>query len=443
MVEKLRQQMDGKPVEDFWADVCNWYYNQELWEDRMNMVSDGLCHHNQTGYIGTDNAQRIYPQPLYSTVSRIEQFVNCPFAHFVRYGLKPQERKIFTVGAPDIGELFHNSLLSFALRLKQQNKNWFELKRSECDLIMDGIMDELVPQHGYGVFASSHRYRYLIQRLKRISRRAVWILTEHIQRGKFEPLQYEVSFGPACPFPAIEIELGNGEKFYLVGRIDRVDLLEGEEETYIKIIDYKSGNQDFKLSDVYHGLSLQLMIYLQAVLASGERLQRGRLKPGGIFYFKIDDPLINTESGIIENIEKEIAKKLKMKGLVLEDTHLVRQLDNRIAGNSEIIPVALNVDGGFSKNSSVLLEEDLAALIQHVEGLLRRIGGEIMNGRVKIEPIKNGQHTACGYCSYKSICQFDRQLEDNNYKNIRPLKNEEVVTRIQGNKEAASIADMD
>jgi len=441
LVENLRQQADGKPIQDFWKDVYRWYNSQEFWQEKLNSVLEALFHHNQAGLIGAENARKLYSLPLHSTVSRVEQFVNCPFAHFVRYGLKPQERKVFAVGAPDIGELFHNCLLSFALKLREDNKNWRELQRAECDQIMDGIMDQLVPQHGHGVFASTHRYQYLVQRLKRISRRAVWILTEHIQRGEFEPLQYEVSFGPGCPFPAIEIELANGETFYLVGRIDRVDLLESEDGTYVKIIDYKSGNQDFKLSDVYYGLSLQLMIYLQAVLASDNQLKRGKLKPAGVFYFKIDDPLINNESGIIENIEKEIAKKLKMKGLVLEDTQLVHQLDSSIDGSSDIIPVALTIDGGFTKSSSILLEDDLGALIKHVEGLLAKIGSEIMNGKIKIEPVKNGQHTACTFCSYRSICQFDRQLDDNNYRNTRPLKNEEVVTRIQ--KEVLSIARVD
>ena len=432
LVENLRLHLDAKSTADFWWDVYGWYYGQANWKESLESMREGLFHHNQADSIGAANARRLYSLPLYSTVSRVEQFVNCPFAHFIRYGIKPQERKLFTVGAPDIGELFHNSLLAFALRLKQENKNWFELQRPDCDRIIDGIMDDLVPEHSHGVFASSHRYQYLAQRLKRISRRAVWVLTEHLQHGGFTPLQYEVSFGPGCPFPAIEIELQDGEKFYLVGRIDRVDLLEGIEGTYVKIIDYKSGNQDFKLSDVYYGLSLQLMIYLQAVMASFHDMPSDKLKPAGVFYFKIDDPLINSESAIIENIEREISKKLKMKGLVLEDVQLISQLDNQIAGSSDIIPVALTVNGSFTKNSSVLPAENFAALIRHVEQLLGRIGQEIMNGTVKIEPVKNGPHTACGYCLYRSICQFDRLLQDNNYRNIGPLKDDEVVARIQG-----------
>jgi ATP-dependent helicase/nuclease subunit B len=443
LVENLRLSLDGKDCEDFWWDVYGWYYGQEAWQEQRSSIIDGLFHHNQTAFIGYEKARQLYRLPLHSTVSRLEQFVNCPFAHFVRYGLKPQERKIFAVGAPDVGELFHNCLQSFALKLRDEHINWSELQRVECESIVDGIMDEMAPVQGHGVFASSHRYQYLMKRLKRISRRAVWTLTAHLQHGDFKPLDYEVSFGPGCPFPAIEIELGNGEIFHLVGRIDRVDLLDDEDGTYVKIIDYKSGNQKFGLSDVYYGLSLQLMIYLKAVLASNQQLKRNVLMPAGIFYFKIEDPLINTESKVVETIEKEIAKKLKMTGLILEDVRLVRQLDREIGKSSEIIPAALTKDEDFTKNSSVLVLEDFMSLIGHVEGLLQEIGREIMRGKVKIEPVNDGRRNACAFCSYRSVCQFDRLLQDNNYRNIRPLKDEEVITRMRGTKEETVLARVD
>ncbi|MEA4925335.1 MAG: helicase-exonuclease AddAB subunit AddB [Syntrophomonadaceae bacterium] len=443
LIENLRLHFDGKPVSDFWGDVYTWYQAQEGWRENLNLMREGLFHRNQARTIGAVNARRLYATPFYSNISRMEQFVNCPFAHFVRYGLKPQERKVFTVGAPDIGELLHNSLLAFALQVQRENKNWAELQRPECEGIMDGIMDALVPQQGNGIFVSSHRYRYLARRLKRISRRAVWILTEHLQHGDFKPLQYEVSFGPGCPFPPIEIELENGESFYLQGRIDRVDLLEEEDGIYVKIIDYKSGSQDFKLSDVYYGLSLQLMIYLRAVMASFKDVPPERLKPAGVFYFKIEDPLINSEAEIIANIEQEIARKLKMKGLVLEDARLIRKLDDQIAGSSAIIPVTMTVNGGFAKTSSVLPVAGFAALIRHVEELLRKIGREIMAGAARIEPVKNGQRRACAYCAYPSVCQFDRLLPDNNYKNIRPLKDDEVIARLQAYQEVQHDAELD
>lgn len=443
LVGNMRLLLDAKPVEPCWGHVYSWYQGQEQWQQALQAMQAGLFHSNQIGVIGADKASQLYSLPLYSSVSRVEKFIGCPFAHFIHFGLKPQERKVYQVAAPDIGELFHNGLMEFAGRLQRENKSWRELERSEAEGIMDGIMDDIVPAHNHGVFTSNHRYQYLVQRLKRISRRTVWVLTQHLQQGGFEPLQYEVSFGPGGLFPAIEIELAQGQKLYLVGRIDRVDFLEEDDATYVKIIDYKSGNHDFKLSDVFHGISLQLMIYMQAVLAGATALQRGQLKPGGVFYFKIDDPLINTETAVIENIEQEIGKKFKMKGLVLKDTQLVTQLDKDIAGNSDIIPVAMTVKGDFYKNSAALSLENFTALLQHVERLLAQIGREIARGQVKIHPYKSGQHTACDYCEYLSVCQFDQLLVDNNYRYIKPLSDEEVINRINHPQEVNQDAKLD
>jgi len=443
LVENLRLYLDGNSIDDIWWDTFAWYNAREAWRERRESLLEALFHRNQTDYIGADNAHRLFPAPFHSTVSRLEQFVSCPFAHFVRYGLKPQERKIFSVQAPDVGELFHDGLQSLAIRLKQEGINWPQLQRADCERIMDSIMDELVPEHGHGVFASTHRYRYLTQRLKRIARRAAWILTEHLQRGDFIPLGYEVSFGPDGLFPAVEIELEDGERLYLVGRIDRVDLLDREDASYVKIIDYKSGYQDLSLSDIYHGLNLQLLVYLQAILAGNRQLQRKQLKPAGIFYFRIDDPLIETESKLIETVEKEIAKKLKLKGLVLEDVRLVRQMDHDLTGNSALLPVGINQNGSFARNSSVLADEKFMALIQHINILLKGIGREIMKGRIRIEPVSDSKRTACRFCSYRAVCQFDQSLQDNKYRKIRPLTDEEVISRIGMEKEAATVAGVD
>jgi ATP-dependent helicase/nuclease subunit B len=155
--------------------------------------------------------------------------------------------------------------------------------------------------------------------------------------------------------------------------------------------------------------------------------------------------LIDIQSRLVEMIEREIAKQFKMKGLVLKDVELVRHLDHDLAanGSTDILPVALTGNGSFSQKSSVLEEQDFLALLRHVKGLLRRIGAEIMGGQVKIEPVKQGHKTACSFCPYGAICQFDRQLADNNYRNVRTLSDEEVTARIQASKEVAARAQMD
>ena len=431
MTENIRQNVDDKPIEDIWWDVYSWYVNEPRWEERRNLMVKGLFHQNQISYIGEQKARSLYDNPVKSSVSRLERFANCPFSHFVNYGLRPKERKEYQLSNPDIGRLFHDSMEQFTKEMVEEQIQWKDLTKEQSDDLVEKVIDEMVPEFEHGVMLSTHRYKYLVTRLKRISKRAMWTLTEHVKKGEFIPMGHEIIFGLDGDIPPIIIELEDGEKIYLEGRIDRVDILNDEDGNYVKIIDYKSGSKDFSLSDVYYGFQIQLMVYLDAILSGEGKKQKIEVHPGGIFYFKIDDPMVKTTEKAVEEVEKEINKRLKMKGLVLKDVNIIKKIDEDIGRSSNIIPAGLTKDGEISKTSSALPEEDFKALLKHVRGLVKEIGEEMLKGNVKIEPFKKGGDTSCKYCEYISICQFDHSFHDNQYKNIKELKNDEVLEKIR------------
>ncbi|KGG81326.1 ATP-dependent helicase [Caloranaerobacter azorensis H53214] len=444
MIENLRRYLDGDSLDDIWLDVYNWYFNNSEWKDRLSSLIDGLSFDNQESYIGEEKAKALYSMPFKSSISRLEKFVNCPFSHFVNFGLKPKERKEFKIKAPDMGRLFHFSIEIFAKKLKERNILWENLNKEQCDNLVDIVIDELAPEFENKLLQSTYRYRYLVKKLKRISRRAVWTLTEHLKRGEFKPLRYELEFTDRdnSQIPPIIIQLPNGEEIKLEGRIDRVDIYKDSDGNYVKIIDYKSGNKKFSLSDVYYGLQIQLIVYLDAILENKDKLVKDELYPGGVFYFRIDDPLINGEGIEEAEIENEIMKKLKLDGIILKDVKVIKAMDRDIEQNrkSLIIPASLNKNGEIGKRSSALSKEELTALIKHVRNIIAEIAIEILKGNIKIEPCKIGDFTSCKYCQYISICQFDTKFENNSYRNIKKLTNEEVLEKIaeesRGEKDA-------
>lgn len=435
LAENLRLYLDGENIDDIWWDVYHWYYANQNWDERRNAILEALFYQNQPASISPQTARTLYKIPFRSSVSRLEQFVACPFAHFVRFGLKPQERKLFTVGAPDIGILLHDCLASFAAAVTERSLNWRALQREECDAIIEEIMEQRLPLHNNGVMVSSFRYRYLAQRLKRVSRRAIWVLTEHIQKGDFEPLMHEVSFGPGGTFPPLQVELSDGQSIYLEGRIDRIDLLQEQDTTYVKIIDYKTGDRQLSLADVYFGLSLQLFVYLAAVINNHSDSGLISWKPAGLFYFKVDDPLIQSEDRESTGIEEQIRKALKMKGLVLKNVQIARSMDSELQLSSNILPAGIKQNGEFTANSSALNEEDFGALLQYIQNLLQALGNEMLQGKILIEPVKTEKQKACDYCIYHAICQFDRLFAANQYKNIPRLSDEQVLARIRAQQE--------
>jgi len=426
LLSAVRRQAEGFKVNLLWWDVYRWYMGNEEWKEKCLTVLSGLSYSNQAGAISPDRAKKLYGSPVYSSISRFERFAACPFSYYVQYGLKAKERKVFKLTPPDVGIFMHSVIDRFSKELSERNMSWRELEREQCEEEVSRIVDDLLLKMSGSILNSSQRYKYLTGRLKRVLTRAVWLIAEHIKRSGFEPLGYEMAFGEGEKFPPISLELPGGEKIHLTGRIDRVDTMETEEGTYLRIIDYKSGNKDFKLSDVYYGLQIQLITYMDAIWENGSSEMAEPVLPGGILYFKVADPIIKGANGLTEEeIEKAIMKQLKMKGLLLADVKLIKEMDREIDGDSLIIPARINKGGVLGRSSGATIQQ-FELLRRHVRKLLFKTADEMLKGNVSIKPYKKKRVTSCTYCPYSSICQFEPGLKDNNYRILNDIKNDDI-----------------
>lgn len=433
LLASIRRDSDGQQTHPLWWEVYKWYLSQEQWKQKCDRALSALFYTNKVDYIRIDRAKKLYGSPVRSSVSKLEKYVSCPFSYFVQYGLKAKERKIYKLSSPDLGTFFHEVIDRFSKDIAKDNILWRNLERSQCQDIISKIVDEIIEEMSISILKSSPRYQYLTDRLKRVLTRAVWIIAQHIKRSGFEPLGYEVGFGDREKLPPISLQLPDGEVIKLEGRIDRVDTLKTNEGTYLRIIDYKSGNKAFKLSDVYYGLQIQLISYLDALANQGIVDVAKDVIPGGILYFKIDDPIIRGgKKHSEEEIERSIIKQLKMKGLLLADVKIIREMDREIDGDSIIIPARINKDGNLGRSSAATIEQ-FELLRNHVKNLLSNLSQEMLKGDVSINPYKKKGFTSCAYCSYSSICQFDTSFRDNKYRVIEDRKDEEVWDLIKAN----------
>jgi ATP-dependent helicase/nuclease subunit B len=213
----------------------------------------------------------------------------------------------------------------------------------------------------------------------------------------------------------------------LTGRIDRLDAMKTESGTYFRIIDYKSGNKELKLQDAYYGLQLQLLTYMTAVENQEHSILPKPLVPGGVLYFRLDDPIIQSDRSMDEEkVEQAIKSKLKMKGLLLADPQIIKEMDRSIDGTSKYLPARINKDGNLGASSAATIEQ-FGVLEKYIENLLKELGSNLAHGNVALLPFKRKKQTACDYCEYGSVCAFDPTLPDNNYKNIRTMKNDEAI----------------
>lgn len=438
LITALRQKADGREILPVWGDVARWFLSREEWQERFNAAREAFLYRNLAQPVMKDKLAQLYGNPMISSVSRLERYTLCPFAFFIEYGLGARERKVFEMRPPDVGTFLHAAIEQFSRLVAGQDANgagsgteesapitWRNFSREWCEQKVSEIVDDILKRMQGSAIASSKRYTALTARLKRVVTRAVWLIAQHIRRSGFNPVDYEVGFGNGEKYPPIVIELDSGEKVKLVGRIDRIDAMETEEGQYLRVIDYKSGTKDFKLSNVYYGLQLQLITYMDAIWQEQDGTRP--LLPGGMLYFRVDDPIIRLDGEIDrEEIERAIMKQLRMKGLLLADVKLIREMDREIDGSSLILPATLNKGDVIGKHSSVATMEQFKLLRKYVRKLLSDISREIVKGKVSIQPTKSKEGTACRFCSYLPVCQFDPGMKDNTYRQLTDRGNEET-----------------
>ncbi len=430
---------ENNDMDDMWKDAYSYYNTNELWKEHISMLKRGLFAQETIEHISKKIVKKIYGNQINTSVSRLEKFCCCPFSFFTEYHLKAKQRQLYQLRIPDLGLLFHDVMEIFSKQLRQKNISWHHLQKEQSDEIIDYAVEEAAPKISNQVLFDTSGNRYLLHRLKRISKRAAWTLTKHIQMGDFEPYGSEVIFGSASSLPPIVIELSGGEKLLLNGKIDRVDIMDKDNTKYVKIIDYKSGQKAFQFSDIFYGLQLQLLIYLDAFLENNK--QYFNIKPGAVFYFRMKDPSIKVEKEMSsEEIYNALFKELKMSGLVLNDIKVIQGLDHIFDSGEEdsimpsvessIIPVASLKNGTISKRANVADEQNYKNLMDFAKKKAQQIGETLLQGEIAPYPYKKGNDIACIYCPYNSICRFDKSSPNSQYRVLQNITEKEFWNTI-------------
>ncbi|GGA20412.1 helicase-exonuclease AddAB subunit AddB [Paenibacillus physcomitrellae] len=417
LVGQLRQWRAGAEISPVWYGAMAWFGRTRDFHHKLNYLLQSLDYRNGTRTLTEETSRRLYGTRLRTSVSRMERFAACPFSHFASHGLKLKERQLYRLKAPDIGQLFHAALSAMALSFKDSNRSWASLTPEECVREAEAAVDKLAPQLQGEILLSSKRYGFITRKLKNIVGRASLILGEQAKRGSFEPVGLELDFGPGKELPPLTFELENGCVMEIVGRVDRVDMAESEQGILLRVIDYKSSQTDLKLHEVYYGLALQMLTYLDVVLSSSEEWLGSPAKPAGTLYFHVHNPLLQSSNGMSpEQARQEMLKRFKLRGLVTADRDIALMMDNKLEkGHSDILPVAVKADGGFYSSAAVATPEQWDVLLSSVRRTIRGIGTRITEGDVAIEPYRLGQETACTFCAFKSVCQIEPS-DESRYK---------------------------
>ena len=360
------------------------------------------------------------PTTLSLSPSRLERFSRCPFSHFVLYGLKPEERRIFEVAPREIGDIYHECLMKMTRHLTRNGievtapeSPWMNISRQECRAFVEDVIATETASYREGIFEAGNEEKYRGKRITDICEKVCWALIEQVRAGEIQRCDFEVSFGRGRKIKPIVVELEGGRTACIEGKIDRVDYLPGDR---VKIIDYKTGNENFSLSEVEEGYRLQLMLYLEAALEQERR-------PAGVFYFKINEPMIDMSGKAVDpdEVSDKVQKSYKLNGVIVDDPSVIHNVAGDFSGISDIVPIRINKDGVVSGTGkdNLLSDEEFAKLREVVGEKVGELCGSLADGSIEIHPMKTHDTSACAYCQYKGVCRFDTIFEGCRYNIIK------------------------
>lgn len=405
-----RHEIDGA-----WCELYNWYKKNPKWQEKVERFLEAGYYRKPLDALTEEAAKRLYGEEFETSITRMERFAVCAFSHFLTYGLGLREREEYDFQAADLGNVCHRALERFSYKVEREAGDWLKLTEEKRKQYVEESVEEAIADYGNSILYSSSRNAYLIVRMKRMLEKTVWALTKQLAAGDFKPSAYELRFAN--------------------GKIDRVDTCEDGDCVYVKVIDYKTGSKSFDVTALYHGLQLQLMVYMDAALQLEQKKHPEKeILPAGVFYYRIQDPLIDRPK---EGEEQEsILKELKPDGMISLEKEVLEHLDHCMVGESSVIPVKYNKNGSLSKSSKAASAQDFYLMMKYAVNKVEEIRQKILSGDVKVNPYRRGTETSCDYCSYRQICGFDTKMEGYRYREIEAMSVDKVIQAMKGERQS-------
>lgn len=430
LIEKLAK-IEESELEPEWKEIYKYFGNNEEWKIKLEKDLQGLNYTNIPQNIEKTTIEKLYGNVLRTSVSKLETYKKCPFSYFLKYGLNLKQKEELKIQNFDTGSFMHEVIDLFFNYLREENIKLTELLNEEEKIrkIVNQIIETKLDCGKYR-FTATVKYKILIQRLEKMVTKALKYIVESLVYSDFNVEGTEVEFSKGKEYKPIEIALENGKRIEITGKIDRVDIAKTEDGNYLRIIDYKSSARNVDLNEVYAGVSIQLLTYLDAICEEED------LMPAGILYFNLIEKNVNPKIKTEEAIEEEIRKQFKMKGLILADIEVMKMQDNNLkeGGTSKLIPAGISAKGGINKrDTSGVDEQEFEVLQKYIGKIIKEIGKEILEGKIELSPTNYKGKTPCKYCEYHAICGFDARNNKNKYDYIENLSKDDIIRKM--NKE--------
>lgn len=430
LADNIFEYRQGRKNTDF-EQLCSVLMSNPEDKKKIELMADGAFYKSERPKLTEEIARKLYGTKENIGITRLEKFAGCAYAQFLSNGLKLGERAKYELAAFDIGNLYHDAIRAYFRSVQREDINWSEIDQETSHKIIDKCVEKVMEEYDNEALSGTARNLFIKNQVRETATKTVDVLVKHINAGKFKPAEYE-----------LRVEHG---------RIDRVDTLEMDGKIYVKVIDYKSGDKKFSISETMMGLQMQLMVYLKdAMDYEKQRNIDKEVIPAAGLYFHIHDPYVDKpdmeqviadyrkenpesdlddESIILKEIENLQYSQYRMKGLSNSDLDVVRLMDQQAfekRGASKILPLS-TTSKGIDSRSQVLSSEEYIDFVEYIVDMAEGMQDQIMEGEISINPVED----ACTYCPYGSVCRFDRRLGDK-YREVEKVTWDDVRAMLNG-----------
>ncbi|MGN0632563.1 MAG: PD-(D/E)XK nuclease family protein [Oscillospiraceae bacterium] len=400
----------------------------EIYRERVEYVKKAAGAQDEA--LSEQMAKRLFfPVDLNLSATRVSDYYKCPFSYFCKYGLKLSSAQPVEINPLYIGNIAH-SCLEHIMSKEENGKRVYDsgftkLSDSELSKRIDLAADEYIREEMGGYYGKDLGFKFSVERLKKSILPMAVHFREELKHSLFVPAAFEYDLSGENGKSVLAVSLGD-TSIQLRGKIDRADIYKTDCGTWLRIVDYKTGKQSFKEEEVYHGLNLQMLLYLLALTTGNSGLSEGdTLLPAGIMYshIKFVSPCLSSQqvaeledSGELEDrLMLERSKAYKPDGLMLCD-EIIDGLNTEHEGVYTIFRFTSKGGVHGSSANKPISTERLKAMELFALGKVTEMGKRLKSGDIKADPIETDSGVVCEHCDYKALC-----------KNVSPLSPRKVM----------------
>ena len=376
-------------------------------------------------------SKKLFGDKLIVSATRFEDFNKCHFCYFCKKGLGLYPPQRIEINAMEQGNIIHKCMFDI---FKSYNKENFVNETAEnlhahVNKTLDTYYNEVLG----GDFGKTARFHSTYQKLVDTIMEVLFHLQEEFSQSEFVPTDFELKISENSEIKPTKLVSKSGMEISFIGTIDRVDTYVNNGKTYVRVVDYKSGEKSFRLEDILYGINMQMLLYLFTITQGDGKYSMS--EPAGVLYMpsKELEPELSRNSSD-EDLTNSKDKSFKMNGILLDDEEVIRAMEKEVSGI--YIPVKKAKDG-YTKASSLITKKQIENLRKYAYNLLTEMADKLYDGQIDATPLTNGKITPCDYCEYWSICGNDMQK----VRSYAPNSKDIIQEILNGDEEIAKQMD--